>query len=82
MKNLLTIILIVLFITSCDRNPSIKDKKYTLTYVVFYPNYTDTITTVVSKNDLVVGSDKGTNYIWNRGYIYQGTSPVKILRNN
>jgi hypothetical protein len=59
-----------------------KDSEHTLTYVIYYPNYNDTVT--VSCDDSYFWScDRGTNYIKEGGItgttVYSGSAPYKIL---
>ena len=76
MKKLITIIA-SLTILSCETSHPTK-----VTYVVFYPNYNDTI--IVTMDDRpYVGSDRGTNYLKSNNMtgstVYQGSSPLKII---
>jgi hypothetical protein len=56
-----------------------------MTYVIFYPNYADTITTsYIGNKRYYYGSDKGTNFIkqesmTNINSEYENTAPYKIL---
>lgn len=77
MKKLLIVLLIVLGLSSCTED---KSKTYTLKYVVFYPNYNDTVE-VVSNDPINDQSTKGTNSIWTGccKYYYNNTAPYKIL---
>ena len=59
-----------------------KKKEYTLTYVVFYPGYPDTIT-VHNNAGYNYYSYQGSNYIKDYSSnldIYNGSAPFKVLR--
>jgi len=77
MKKLILMILVLISIVSCNSN-----KIYTLKYVVFYPNYNDTIT-ISNDDEYYWNSDRGTNYIKEGSItgptVYTGSAPYKIL---
>ena len=79
MKNLLIGLLMGLGLFGCNEDES---KTYTLKYVVFYPNYNDTVT-VTNHGGYYWNSDRGTNYIKNESItgrnVYSGSAPYKIL---
>lgn len=77
MKKLL--IILVLFLASCCGD----GERYEVTYVVFYPNYNDTLT-IETIGYPYVFSNRGSNYL-KSGCIsgsnyYAGSSPFKILK--
>ena len=78
MKNKLLFILLIILLVSCSKS----DKIYTLKYVIFYPQFSDTII-LISDDEINWHSDQGTNYIYTYGngnsYGYNGTAPFKIL---
>jgi hypoxanthine phosphoribosyltransferase len=82
MKKLLAILAIIL--ASCSSQPTTAENKtYTLKYVVFYPNYYDTVT-VSTIYEFEWSSYEGTNTIteYGIGYrrnVYNSTAPYKIL---
>lgn len=57
------------------------DKEYTLTYVVLYPNYRDTVT-VKNSCGYYYGCDRGVNYIKGNdaSYVHESSAPFKVLR--
>lgn len=71
-------LIIIALLMSCSQN---KLKTYTLKYVVFYPNYSDTVT-ISGHKEYIWGSNRGTNYIYsypNGNSIYDNSAPFKIL---
>ena len=86
MKTLIKLAIVLCFLSACSSKGD-NDTTYTLTYVIFYPNHSDTI--VVSSN---IGyqwySSQGTNYIHevhkyssssSGKSIYVNTAPFKVL---
>lgn len=89
-KKALTIILggviVIAFVIFMIPNKTI-GKRYNIeiTYVVFYPNHTDTVTaSYVGKNGYYLGSDRGTNFIKQESISspnteYKNSAPYKVL---
>lgn len=79
MKKLLTILLIAILFSSCGDK---EDKIYTLKYVVFYPNYNDTVI-ISNSRGYCFGSDRGTNYIRIGSPVgiteYENSAPYKVI---
>ena len=79
MKKLILILLTILTLNSCTED---KSKTYTLKYVVFYPNYNDTVE-VKSTYRFRFNSVHGSNYIDTGDTIYDqvynNSAPYKIL---
>ena len=76
MKKILVLLIITILLISCSQN---KSKTYTLKYVVFYPNYNDTVTVSGFKR-YHWGGDRGSNYIYSGSIsIYDNSAPFKIL---
>ena len=77
MKRFILMVFILISIISCNSN-----KIYTLEYVVFYPNYNDTIT-ISNDDEYYWSSDRGTTYIKEGSItgstVYKGSAPYKIL---
>lgn len=77
MKKIILLIFAALLI-SCEH----ENRTYTLKYVVFYPNYNDTVT-ITSDTKFYWGCDRGNNYIKKGGITgsdyYAGSAPYKIL---
>lgn len=76
-KKIFLIALVLISTMSCT-----SDKIYTIKYVVFYPNYNDTVTDT-NDNTYYWNSSKGTNYIKIGGMtgstVYSGSAPYKVL---
>ncbi len=73
----IALLIFTILLMSCE------DRTYKLKYVVFYPNYNDTVT-LTSTTEFYWGSQKGTNYI-KKGSLtgsdyYSGSAPYKILQ--
>jgi hypothetical protein len=79
MKLLINIFFSILLLSSCSSEED-KSKSYELTYVVFYPNYVDTVK-MSGYGECYWFGREGTNYIRNTNshYIYNGSAPYKIL---
>jgi hypothetical protein len=94
MKKLLLSIAILGFLNSCSTkeqshklNTNFDLKSIEQKFVVFYPNYPDTIK-LTSKYILKVSSEEGTNFIYNPEYLndrrvvyifMETTAPIKKL---
>lgn len=78
-KYLLLILIILLSFSACNKDTK---ELYTLKYVIFYPNHTDTIITTCNC-EFIWGSDRGSNYIKRHSItgqtIYDNSAPFKIL---
>ena len=73
--------LLAVFILGCVSTT--KEYCYDITYVVYYPNVTDTVNTVVKGIGVHWGSTKGSNYIVVNGSytkVYDSSAPFKIIQ--
>lgn len=77
MKILLILTIFLLSIVSCS------DNTYYLKYVVFYPNYNDTVSVSNVGEGYYWNCDRGNNYIKEGSItgptVYAGSAPYKIL---
>lgn len=81
MKKVFLFLLFLMFLTSCE----IEDPNTTweLKYVVFYPNFNDTVI-ITNHKGFYWSSDRGSNYIKDGPSItsldiYHGSAPYKII---
>ena len=76
MKYLILLLICILSFVSCGEGDN-----YYVKYVVFYPSYNDTISSVYRLHSApYVSSYQGSNRIEGRGgTIYQTSAPIKLL---
>jgi uncharacterized lipoprotein NlpE involved in copper resistance len=82
MKKIITAITIITALIGCDNS---NDRSYIshIQYVVFYPQYRDTVEASVENKDFIFFSSEGSNFIDSGEgiHLYANSAPYKVIKN-
>ena len=82
MKKIIATIAIITALIGCDNSNNRQHYTSHIQYVVFYPNYRDTVEASVEDKDFIFTSNEGSNFIYNEyGNIYSNSAPYKVIKN-
>ena len=81
MKKIIATITIITALIGCDNSNKIPYTSH-IQYVVFYPEYRDTVEVSVENKDFTFFSSEGSNFIDTEGWnhVYANSAPYKVIK--